>query len=201
MSIEGDAPRKVVPADAFNRARQIVHAGDRLDMVALATELGIGRATLYRWTGDRERLLADICWADVHALLGHVVRTTPERGVARIEAIATKFLQLLSTGGGLTTLLRTEGETAFRLITDPRGGVRPRLVEAVATYIRQEVDEGLYRPPAPPHLLAEGMITVGERFLYHGGNPEANPDPENAYRIIALIVREPSVEPVAGDRH
>jgi AcrR family transcriptional regulator len=191
MSIETDASPRVTPADAFNRAREIVHAGDRLDMLALASELGIARATLYRWTGDRERLLSDICWSDVDALLDHVVRTTAERGIARVEAIATRFLQLLTTGDRLPTLLRTEGETAFRLVTDSRGGVRPRLVEAVAAFIQQEVDEGFYRPPAPPHLLAEGIITVGERFLYHGGNPQANPDPDNASRIIMLLMREP----------
>jgi AcrR family transcriptional regulator len=192
MSIKSEAPPKATPADAFTRAREIVYRGTRLDMVALASELGIARATLYRWTGDRERLLSDIMWADVHALVEHVYRTTTtERGVHRLQAIATRFLYLLTTGDRLATLLRTEGETAFRLITDPHGGVRPRLVESIAGYIRQEVDDGLYRPPEDPTLIAEGVVTLGERFLYHGGNITANPDPDTAHRIIALLIREP----------
>ena len=37
--------------------------GERVDMLALASELGVSRATIYRWTGDRERLLADVLWS------------------------------------------------------------------------------------------------------------------------------------------
>ena len=164
-------------------------------MVGLAAELGIARGTLYRWTGDRERLLSDILWADLDGLLTTLLRRPPERGRAGIQAIAMRFLELLTTGDLLVTILRTEGDTAFRLITDPKGRVRPGLVERLAAHIQQEVDEGFYRPPEEPHLLAEGMITIGERFLYNGGNVSANPDPATAYRIMSLLIREESNPP------
>jgi AcrR family transcriptional regulator len=181
---------KATPRDAFERARSIVHSGQRLDMVALAADLGIARGTLYRWTGDRERLLSDVLWADLDGLLANLLRTPLERGRAGIQAIAMRFLELLTTGDLLVTILRTEGDTAFRLITDPKGRVRPGLVEMLAAHIQREVDDGFYRPPEEPHLLAEGMITIGERFLYNGGNVTANPDPITAYRIMNLLIRE-----------
>ena len=187
---EQRVPARATPADAFIRAREIVHAGERLDMVALAADLGVARATLYRWTGDRERLLSDILWADVRSLLEHVFDTSPERGLDLVQAISVRFLGAVTAGDQLSTFLRLEGETGFRLITDPRGGVRPRIVELIAERIRREVDEGFYRAPEDPQLLAEGVVTLGERFLYHGGNPTANPDPVTAHRIIALLMRE-----------
>jgi AcrR family transcriptional regulator len=183
-------PAKVTPADAFVRAREIVQAGGRLDMLALAGELGIARATLYRWTGDREQLLSDILWTNVHALFEHVLRTVPERGADGLRIGSTRFLTQLAAGGGLTRFLQTEDGIGLRLITDSRGGVRPRLVDAIAAWIQREVDEGYYRAPEDSQLLADGMVSLGERFLYHGGYVESNPDADNASRMIALLIRE-----------
>jgi AcrR family transcriptional regulator len=159
-------------------------------MLALAGELGIARATLYRWTGDREQLLSDILWTNVHALFEHVLRTVPERGADGLRIGSTRFLTQLATGGELTRILQAEGGTGLRLITDSRGGVRPRLVDAIAAWIQREVDEGYYRAPEDPQLLADGMVSLGERFLYHGGYVESNPDADTASRMIALLIRE-----------
>jgi AcrR family transcriptional regulator len=184
-------PTKATPRDAFNRAREIVLAGDRLDMLALAHELGIARATLYRWTGDREQLLSDVLWANVHALLEHVVHHTRERGAEGLRIGATRFLTRLAAEDGLIAFLKAEGQTGYRLITDPRGAVRPRLVRAIAAWIEREVNDGFYRPPEQPELLADGIVTLGERFLYHGGYVESNPDADTASRMITLLTREP----------
>src|SRR5437016_13844445 len=51
------------PAAAFIAARRMYLKGQRVDMLALAAQLGVSRATVYRWTGHRERLLADILWS------------------------------------------------------------------------------------------------------------------------------------------
>jgi AcrR family transcriptional regulator len=190
MAVETQRPNKATPADAFARAQELVRSGTRLDMGSLAAEIGIARATLYRWTGDRDRLLSDILWTDAQRILDYVVANTSGAGVTRIHAVAIRFLELLLSGEKLTSFLRNEREHGLRLITDPRGGVRPRLVEAIASHIAAEVRHGEYRPPDDPELLAEGIVTLGERFLYHGGATEANPDPTTAFRVIALLLRE-----------
>jgi AcrR family transcriptional regulator len=194
MALKPSGPTKATPADAFARAQALVRSGSRLDMGSLASELGIARATLYRWTGDRDRLLSDILWADAQRILDHVAADTPGVGVTRIHDVAIRFLELLLAGEELTSFLRNERDHGLRLITDPQGGVRPRLVEAIATHIAGEVTRGAYRPPDDPTVLADGIVTLGERFLYHGGATEANPDPTTAFRVIALLLRE---EPVA----
>jgi AcrR family transcriptional regulator len=189
MAIQTE-PTRATPADAFIRAREIVQAGKRLDMLALAAELGIARATLYRWTGDREQLLSDILWTNIHALFEHVVRTTRARGADGMRIASTRLLTQLATGGELTQFLLVEAAAGYRLITDSRGGVRPRLVDALAAWIQREVDDGYYRAPEDPQLLADGMVSLGERFLYHGGYIESNPDADTASRMIALLIRE-----------
>ncbi len=56
--------------------------------------------------------------------------------------------------------------------------------------IQGEVDAGAYRTPADPDLLADGIVTIGERFLHHGGDPDVTPDAASAGRMIAVLLRE-----------
>jgi hypothetical protein len=135
-------------------------------------------------------LLADIAWSEVSFLLDHVLSETTERGVQRIHLVTTRFLTTLANAGGLKVFLSYEREAGFRLITDPRGGVRPRLIDAIAQAIQQEADNGYYRSPADPRTLADAMVSLGERFLYHGGDVDSEPDTDAASRMIALLVRE-----------
>src|SRR6185436_16722420 len=48
------------PDDAFRLARAKFLAGERLDMQQLAVDLGVNRATLYRWVGSKELLLGEV---------------------------------------------------------------------------------------------------------------------------------------------
>jgi hypothetical protein len=69
--------------------------------------------------------------------------------------------------------------------------VRPRILRTVTELIEREVAEGHYRSPAPPGLLADGIIALAERYLHNGGDPTLNPDPTTARSIAALLLREP----------
>jgi AcrR family transcriptional regulator len=190
----GDPPR-ATPAAAFAAARQRIRAGEKLDMVALAAELGVARATVYRWSGDRDQLLADVVVAELQDLIGFANARADGEGVRRLEGAVELFLDLLAGLPSLRSFLRNEGEGGLRMLTAPRGPVRPRVVATVAEIIDGEVRAGRYRPPASPELLADAVITLAERFLHNGGDPELNPDPATARTSVALLLREPCVEP------
>jgi AcrR family transcriptional regulator len=182
------------PAAAFERAREVIRSGKRLDMAALAAHVGISRPTLYRWTGDRERLLADASWAELEQVLRYFDQRTKEDGVEHIERLAGDFLGALANNQALHAFLANEGDNGLRLMTAPNGGIRPRLVAAVRDLIQREVTRG-YRPPADPQILADGIVALGERWLYHGGDPAMNPDPATARQVIGLLLREACTEP------
>jgi AcrR family transcriptional regulator len=186
------APPRPTPGAAFVLARSWVRAGRRLDMAALAAELGVSRNTLYRWTGDRDRLLADVVWADLSAMIAHsLAATTAAPGRARLQDAGNRFLDLIVEESALRALLANEGASGLRMLTAPGGPIRPRLVTLIAQAIEAEVASGAYRAPAPPQVLADGVLSLGERFLHHGGDPELNPDPAGAKTIISLLLREP----------
>ena len=67
------AQPRATPADAFRAAREIYMRGERIDMQALAQQLGVSRGTLYRWTGSRERLLVDVVWSYAEELFDWTV--------------------------------------------------------------------------------------------------------------------------------
>jgi AcrR family transcriptional regulator len=199
-----DAPAvRATPADAFNATRRLIQQGEKLDMVALADDLGVSRATLYRWTGDRDRLLADVVTAEIGGLIRAAARRAAGTGVKRLEQAIAWFLETLSGLPALRAFLLNEGESGLRMITAPAGPVRPRLVAAVTELIDSEVTAGNYRPPGSPELLADGIITLAERYLHNGGDPALNPDPANACTIAGLLLREPCppvAKPPGGGR-
>jgi AcrR family transcriptional regulator len=185
-------PVRPTPGAAFALAREWVRAGRRLDMAALAAELGVSRNTLYRWTGDRDRLLADVVWADLELMLdgSWTAAAAAGAGAARLHAAGAAFIDAIARRSAVRALLRNEGASGLRLLTAPAGPIRPRLVARVAEVIEEEATAGRYRPPAAPLVLADGVVSLGERFLHHGGDPQLNPDPETAKTIVSLLLRE-----------
>lgn len=189
-ALGGEDVARATPAMAFDRAREVIRAGRKLDMRTLALDLGVGRSTLYRWTGDRDQLLADATWAELDAVVEHLKRTTPGAGVGYLTEVASGFLGFLTDNPALRAFFANEGDHGIRLVTAPSGRFRPRIVAATEASIDEQVARGAYRPPDDPRVLADGIVSLGERFLYHGGDAALNPDPQTAKRVIALLLRE-----------
>ena len=54
---------RATPLSAFRMARSWWLEGRRLNLSLLAEELGIGRATLMRWVGNKDLLMGEILWS------------------------------------------------------------------------------------------------------------------------------------------
>ena len=185
------------PVDMFRAARRIYLAGEKLDMNQLALQLGIARATLYRWIGDRDRLLVDVIWSLTQQTLERAAARAANRGVARLEAIFGEQVEVIATAVPLRRFLEHEGQAGYRLVTHP-DGVHGRLVQADMAVIRQEIEAGHYRPPADLETLVEAMVSVGEHFLYSGLIGGFHPQPDKARQAIGLLLRENAGEPLRG---
>ena len=184
------AAPKPTPADVFALATERFMAGVKLDARALAVELGVPRATLYRWIGDRERLLADVMWAQLEAVIDASLHRSRTRGARHILAGISALLETIAAAEPLRAFLDHEGARGLALITSPDGGVHPRLVARLVAVIEQEAAAGHYAPPATPSELAEGILSVGEHFLYAGLINGFRPDAAAATRLARLMLRE-----------
>src|SRR5215212_6657576 len=103
-------------ADALRLGRRRFLAGERVDMSALAEELGVNRVTLYRWFGSRDQLLVELIWSLARDTLDDAQRRTRERGPLHVVGVVTRFLDAVITNPGMQRWLSEEGEHAMRLL-------------------------------------------------------------------------------------
>lgn len=153
--------------DAFLTARRTFLAGERVDMTALAAQLGVNRVTLYRWVGSREQLLVEVVWSLARRTLDDL--EAAHRGPDRAVEILTAFLEATIAHPGMQRWLAEEGESAMRLLTRYETDFQPRLIAAV---------EALIDPADPDrHEVAYALVRVIESYTYldliTGETPEA----------------------------
>ena len=86
------APPRPSARDAFERARRWFLAGQRIDMQLLADEIGVNRATLYRWVGNRDQFLAELLWSGYLPDRRVAWRTMPGWRVVRVVLSAELLL-------------------------------------------------------------------------------------------------------------
>jgi AcrR family transcriptional regulator len=182
-------PAKPTALDAFLLARRRFLAGERIDMSAMAGELGVNRVTLYRWVGSRERLLVEVIWSLASRTLANEVRRSRRTGSERIVAIVGRFVAATLSNPGFSRFLADEGELAMRLLTRRDTGFQPRLIEAVEELLHEEADAGRLDLPASLHDIAYTMVRIVESYIYLDLITGEQPDAKRAEAILRLLLR------------
>ena len=154
------------PMTAFRIARRWFQAGRRIEMQELAAELGVNRATLFRWVGGRDDLLAEIIWSLAEPTFTAAVDASPGQGAERVAQTVGRFATILDQADYFREFLRREPERALRILTTRAGTVQARVVAAIETLLDEEIAAGRLRPPLPPHDLAYLIVRIVESFLY-----------------------------------
>jgi AcrR family transcriptional regulator len=184
----GAQPAGVSPAGALLLARRRFLAGERLDMRALAAELGVSRPTLYRWTGPREQLLADVLFALSDAVFEQAIRDTSElAGAERLLAVFRRHVDAIVSSRPLQVFLRRETQVAMRILTARHGSVKPRTVRRLADLYRVEQTAGHFAPAADPDTLAFAVVCLTESFIYDE-SAAVEPEVERAAAVVALLL-------------
>jgi AcrR family transcriptional regulator len=184
---------RATPAAVFRMARRTYLQGRRVDMQALASEAGVSRATLYRWTGPREQLLSDVLWSLSNQIFEQAKADNPAHtGAKRLLAIFRQHVDALVHAQPLHTFLRQETHAALRILTSQEGGVQPRTVTALAALYREEADADAFSPRADIDSLAYAVVRVTEGFIYNDAIAAIEPQVERAASIVALLLEHPS---------
>jgi AcrR family transcriptional regulator len=174
-------------ADALVLARRKFLSPERVDMSALADELGVNRVTVYRWLGSRDRLLVEIVWSLADELLARLQRDTKSRGAERVIGVVGGFVDAVITNPGMQRWLAEEGEHAMRLLTRHDTGFQPRLIGAVEDLLRCEADAGALAVPVDLHELAFVIVRLIESYTYLGlitGEPAGEGRAEPILRML-----------------
>ena len=142
-------------------------AGERIDVQAIARELGLARATMHRGFLTREALLGEVLAALAELRLRAIRAEEPGHGAAALLETFNRFNRELAATAGLRVLLAHEQERALRILTSSAGIVQPRVVAAIEQIIEDDVRAGHYSPAVTPSDLAYAIVRLGEAFLYN----------------------------------
>lgn len=175
-----------VPPEVLRLARERLIAGERLEMSALAAELGVNRVTLYRWVGSRERLLVEVLWSMTDEALRSLRSQVPHTA-GRVVTVVVGFIECVLANPGMQNLLAADSELVMRLLTHRAAGFQPRLLQAIEDLLREETAAGRIDVPMDPRELAYVVVRMIESYTYLdvllGERPEAR-RAEAALRLL-----------------
>ena len=186
---EGTAPPADVPAAIFAAALERFLACERLDMRALAAELGIGRATLYRRVGGRDHLLGAVIWFLTRRAIAQALPAGEGlEGRDRVTALLRAFMRDVHGRPPLRRLLDAEPEAALRILTSKHGPVQQGMIDAVAALLAEEEEHGALATGIDRATLAYVIVRVGESFLYADVIADNDPDVDLAVEVIGRLL-------------
>jgi AcrR family transcriptional regulator len=148
-------------------ARREFGDGRRVDVSAIAAELGLARATLYRWFGSRDGLLGEMIARDAEEYFRRVRARVKGRGGRALLETFDQINRGLTRSSALRRFLEQERESALRTLTSSGGIVEPRSVTVIAELIDDEVRRGTYDPPVDVPTLAYAIVGLANAFLYN----------------------------------
>ena len=192
---EGEEPQRVTPLDALAAARRMWLADQRIDMGALATELGISRATLYNWVGDRERLIAEVLWSIADTTLRQARTAARGTGASYLADVNARYLGALAGFEPNRRFIERDPEFALRVLTSKRTTFQQRLIDATQQMISEQIESAGYVPPLDPSTLAYVLVRIGESFIFADLITGGEPDLEKAVQASRVLLH---AAPVPG---
>lgn len=178
-------------SDLFDLARQRYLRGDRLDMQAMASELGVSRTTVYRWAGNHDQLLGEVISALAHETFRAAERGVRQQGRARVLTVFGNVMRRIATNHGVQAALRRDPQQFLRVVTND-GPVNRAATTLCAELLRREVERGTLELAAGVDELAFALIRMGETGLYADMLAGVEPDIDRLLEIAALLLLPPT---------
>ncbi|MDX1497045.1 MAG: QsdR family transcriptional regulator [Salinisphaeraceae bacterium] len=186
-----------IPAEIFTLALQTYLDGRRVDMRALAADLGISRRTLYRKVRDRNQLLGEIHWYNSRLLFAEALAASRElKGAARVVAVYEAFVKTVSSNSPpLEKALRDEPENTLRVITTKHGPVHGRVRAFIERLLQREIELGHFKTDLPLDALSFAIVRMGESFLYADVLTGEEPDINFSVEMVSRLLRPDQIRP------
>ncbi|WP_433523466.1 QsdR family transcriptional regulator [Nocardia pseudovaccinii] len=185
MSDEAAVVSKPVRADVIDLAHRWFLDGRRIDMQQLARELGIGRATLYRWWGSREVVIGEVVWRVIAEAITRVEARGYGAPAARFVRNFGKLADTVRTFEPLSRFVAEDPEYGLRVLTSRYTVVQARMIDWAAERLA-----GL--PDLDPRIelrdLAYAIVRIGEAFVWSDVITGDPPQSEKATAMVELLV-------------
>jgi AcrR family transcriptional regulator len=165
--------------------------GRRVDVQAIAGELGLGRATIYRWFGSREQLLGAVIIAATEPVLGAARRGQRGKGGPGLLKTFDRFNRSLADAPALRAFLEAERDAALRIVASDASLSQARVIELITAMIEEEVEAGTYEAPLDPATLAFAIVKLAEAFLFNDAVVGLRGDVDRLREVEAALLGIP----------
>ena len=162
--------------------------GRRVDVQAIAADLGLGRATIYRWFGSREGLIGEVLFQAAEPLLVEARKLVRGRGGPALLDTFDRFNRSLADAPALRRFVEAERDAALRIITSGAGTLQPRIVASIQEVIDEEVRAGAYDPPVDTSTLAYAIVRLAEAFLFNDAVAGMRGDVDRLREVEAALL-------------
>ena len=176
-------------ADLRALARRRFLSGERLSLEDLAAELGISRATAYRWAGNAEQLAGEVIASLVDSTFRRAVREAQGRGAARVIDATKRGMRYIAASAPYRAFLERDPQKALRIVASKEGPVQARTIALNQGLLEEEIRSGALELPVDAHAMAYALVRIAESFLYADMIAGEAPDLEKATEILKLMFR------------
>ncbi len=157
-------------------------------MQSLAAELGLGRTTIYRWFGSRDRLIGEMLVRASAPVLDEARAQASGRGAEALLDAFDRVNRSFASALALRQFVEQERETALRITTSGTGIVQPYIVSRIRGWIEEEVAAGDYDAPVDPATLAYAIVRLAEAFIYNDAGPEVRGNVDRLREVEAALL-------------
>ncbi|QRN96932.1 hypothetical protein JRI60_49555 [Archangium violaceum] len=183
-----EAPAKATPQALFALALEWWNKGERFDIGRMAQELGVSRATVFRWVGTRELLYGEVISSQFEFALNTARSEARGEGPEFIADITQRMIHLIVENEPLRLFVQQDAEYAMRILMSKSSTVEQRNTACVRAALEDGVQKGHIRPAMDLDALAYVIIRIGESFLYRDAITGDPPDVESAITAIRILL-------------
>lgn len=172
-----------------NAALRRYRLGQRIEIAALASELGVSRASAYRWFGDNDRLLAEVLVGRVQDnFQARLLENADKSGRARVLGVVDGFLRYAASSERFEALLRREPQRVLKVVASSSHPVQLATVRLVEQLLEEERAAGRLELPSDAGTLAYAVVRLMEAYLYADVMAGEKRDLDTAVRLVGLLI-------------
>lgn len=179
---------RTTPLEVFRLARRRWLKGERINLSELAKEVGIGRATLFRWVGSKDQLMVEILWSLYEPIFRTAVAESGGTGVDHLVAVHRRVMEEILAAEPVQRFLRQDPDYALRILADTQGTLHARIVALTREHLESLEARGELSLPIPASRFATVLIRINTSLMYSDSAADRAQAIREACTIMRLLV-------------
>lgn len=175
--------------DLLAAARRQFLRTSRVEIQAIAEELGISRATAYRWAGNADQLIGEVIADLAERNFHRSVSAAKGRGATRIVDAMRRGMQDIVTSKPYRRYLERDPHAGLRIAASKEGPSQARMIALHQRLLDEEIAAGNLELSVDTHTMAYALVRTAETFMYADIVAGERPDIDKAAEILELLLR------------